>query len=109
MTREKELQIILNQSGADSTKAAQLIDEIVFLETQLRVLKKLPFIRVNDKDPSKQKSTPAARQYKEMLQQYNNTLKLFLKICGDFGDDQETESPLRAWLRKQNNEMESGQ
>ena len=102
MTREQELTIILKESGVESSKAAQLIDEIVFLETQLRVLKKLPFIRVNDKDPSKQKSTPAARQYKEMLQQYNNTLKLFLKICGDFGDDQETESPLRAWLRKQN-------
>lgn len=102
MTREAELKLILHESGKESAKATQLIEEIVFLEMQLRVLKKLPFIRVNDKDASKQKSTPAARQYKEMLQQYNNTLKLFLKICGDLGDDQEEESPLRQWLRQQN-------
>ena len=32
-----------------------------------------------------------------ILQQYNNSLKLFCKMCGDLKED-EAESPLRKWL-----------
>lgn len=50
---------------------------IDFLERQLKTLKDMPFIRVNPKDPSQQKTTPAAKQYKELLQQYINLVKAY--------------------------------
>ena len=80
-------------------KTEQLVDEIVFIEDPLNSLKKLPFICVNPKNPMQQKATPASRQYKELLQQYNNCLRLLYRITGDLGGDVEEESPLRAWLK----------
>ena len=88
---------------AESRKAARLIEEIAFLEDRLAELKKLPFMKIHPKDPARMKSTPASRQYKEYLQQYNNSLKLFLKLCGDLGDTEE-ESPLRKWLKSKGEE-----
>lgn len=99
--RKKELEKIV---GAEKlSEASVLIEEILFIEKKLEELKKLPFIRINPKDPAKQKSTPAARQYREMVQQYNNSLKLLLKISGDLGEVEE-DSPLRQWVRMQNGE-----
>jgi hypothetical protein len=79
-------------------KAEQLIDEVVFIEEQLVELKKLPFISVNPKNPMQQKVTPAAKQYKELLQQYNNSLRLLYRLSGDMGEVEE-ESPLREWVK----------
>lgn len=101
MTRSEELKKIITKAGTDNDlKAAQLIDEIVFIEERLKELKKLPFIAVNPKNPAQQKATPASRQYKEMLQQYNNSLRLLFRLSGDLGADQDEESPLRKWLRE---------
>ena len=95
MTREEELTGLV---GKDDLKVRQLIDEIVFIEKQLIEIKKLPFINVNPKNPMQQKATPAAKLYKELLQQYNNSLKLLLKVSGDL-DDTAEESPLRTWVK----------
>ena len=92
--RKEELEKI---AGSDPA-AAQLIDEIVFLEGNLEKLRRLPVIKVNPKNPEQQKATPAARQYKELLQQYTNSLKLLQRIAGRDGEEEET-SPLREWLR----------
>lgn len=101
MTRSEELKKIISKAGTDNDlKAAQLIDEIVFIEERLKELKKLPFIAVNPKNPAQQKATPASRQYKEMLQQYNNSLRLLFRLSGDLGADQDEESPLRRWIRE---------
>lgn len=94
-TRKNEL---LGLLGED-VKASQLVDEIVFIEGRLEELRKLPFIAVNPKNPAQQKATPASKQYKELLQQYNNSLRLLYHLSGDLGGEQEEESPLRAWLR----------
>lgn len=99
LTRADELREIVAKAGVEDAKTKQLIEELIFLEKGLDELKKLPFIKVNPNDPTKQKATPASRQYKELLSQYNNTLKLFLKIMGDLSGDEETESPLRAWVK----------
>lgn len=99
MTRKEELLKIINKTGSQNDiKAAQLIDEIVFIEEQLTELKKLPFIAVNPKNPMQQKATPASKQYKELLQQYNNSLRLLFRLSGDMGETEE-ESPLRKWLK----------
>lgn len=93
------LKIVCKAGDADRIKAERLVEEVVFLEKNLEELRKLPFIKFNPKDPTKQKATPAAKQYKELLQQYNNTMKLLLKISGDLNGETEEESPLRIWLK----------
>lgn len=99
MDRRKELESLLKGGAQDELKARRLIDEIVFLEEQMADLKRYPFIAVNPKNPAQQKPTAAGKQYKEFLQQYNNSLRLLLRITGDIGSDAEEESPLRAWLK----------
>jgi hypothetical protein len=99
MDRAGELKKIIIKDGSNNEiKASQLIDEIIFIENQLIELKKLPFISVNPKNPMQQKSTPAAKLYKELLQQYNNSLKLLFRLSGDAGEN-EQESPLRKWVK----------
>ena len=67
---------------------------MVFLETRLEELRKLPFIKVNPKNPVQQKTTPAGRQYKELLQQYINLIKALEKLS----ENENEISPLREWL-----------
>jgi hypothetical protein len=97
--RKKELlSLVIGVDESNKIKAEQLIDEIIFVEENLKELKKYPFISINPKNPAQQKSTPAAKQYKEFLQQYNNSLKLLFRLSGDIGDSEE-ESPLRKWIK----------
>jgi hypothetical protein len=98
MDRKSELLSLLKDGRQEELKARQLIDEIVFLEERMTELKQYPFIAVNPKNPAQQKPTAASRQYKEFLQQYNNTLRLLLRITGDIGETEE-ESPLRQWVK----------
>ena len=79
--------------------ASPLIDEVLYLENQLDTLRKLPKIRVNPNNPEQQKITPAAKLYKEYLQQYLNALKLLLNMTDDDNNNGE-ESPLRKWVKK---------
>lgn len=74
-----------------------LIEHIVGLENELDRLKKLPHIRVNPNNPELQKATPAAKQYKEFLQQYLNALKVLAKVSGK--ENETEDSPLREWVR----------
>ena len=75
-----------------------LIADVVELEAQLDVLRGLPKIRVHPDDPTKQKLTPAAKLYKEYLQQYINAIKVLQKRAGK--DETAEESPLRRWLNE---------
>lgn len=96
MTRKEELLKVFD--GIEGTKDVILpmIDDVVFLENQLQRLRTLPFLRVNPKDPSQQKPTAAAKQYKELLQQYNNCIKILAGVLRK--DAAEEESPLRTFL-----------
>ena len=91
--KEQLLQIIGNDAAL-----LKLADEVCFLETKLAELKKLPFINVNPKNTAQQKATPAAKQYKELLQQYTNCIKILEHICGEDGENDV--SPLRKWAAK---------
>ena len=97
MTRREELESTILENNR--SKCKKLIDEVLFMEARLEELKKLPQLKVDEKNPIRQKATPAAKQYKEMLQQYNNTLRLLYRINGDFGEDGDEESPLRLWTK----------
>lgn len=95
MNRRDELTELIKQNPA----AKPLIDEVLYLENQLDTLRKLPKIRVNPNNPEQQKITPAAKLYKEYLQQYLNALKLLLHMTDDDNNNGE-ESPLRKWVKK---------
>lgn len=75
-TREQQLLDMLDDAPDIKEVLRPTIEEMTFLETRLDELRELPFIRVNPKDPTQQRVTPAARQYKELLQQYNNCVKM---------------------------------
>ena len=103
MNRKDELLKIFDQ--IDDTKGiiAPMIDDVVFLELRLQELRQLPFIRVNPKNPADQKPTPAAKQYKELLQQYNNCIKILTGVLRK--DAPEEDSPLRAFLNSRRKEL----
>ena len=102
-TRKQELLQVFDQMDDQKGIIAPLIDDVVFLEDQLQDLRRLPFLRVNPSDPSQQKATPAAKQYKELLQQYNNCIKILTGILRK--DAAEEESPLRAFLNARKAEL----
>ena len=82
-------------------KSNNLLEEKTFLENRLEELRKLPFIKVNPKNLSQQKTTPAGKQYKELLQQYINLIKALEKLS----ENENEISPLREWL---NNHLGKG-
>lgn len=92
MTRETELKNLIKGNPT----LLPMVDDIIFLERQLEQLRTLPMIKVHPDDPNKQKSTPAAKQYKELLQQYINIIKVFMRATGVTEEDDE--SPLRKWM-----------
>lgn len=94
MDRKKELLKTIEYDPA----LMPLIDEVVFLEGRLEELKKLPFIKVHPKDPTKQKATIAQKQYKELLQQYVNIIRVLIRAIGT--DESDEESPLRKWVKQ---------
>lgn len=75
-TREQQLLDMLDDAPDIKALLTPTIEEMTFLESRLDELRKLPFIKVNPNNPTQQKATPAARQYKELLQQYNNCVKM---------------------------------
>lgn len=94
MKRKKELLDFIE----NDTTLLPLVDEIVFLEGELKKLRALPKIKVHPSDKTKQKATPAAKLYKEYLQQYTNCIKVLIKATG--ADETEEESPLRKWIKE---------
>lgn len=99
MTRKENL--IKALEGADMVLIENVIDEVIFLEKQLKALKKLPFIKVNPDNSAQQRATPAQKQYKELLQQYNNLIKLLFAASGQ--NESDSESPLRRFFNKRDN------
>ena len=97
MKRRDELKKIFEDVGESRTVIEPLIEDVVFLEEHLSDLRMLPFIRVNPNNPSEQKTTPAAKQYKEFLQQYNNCIKILCSVLRK--DAAEEDSPLRAFMK----------
>lgn len=96
MTRKEELTKIFENVEDTKGIIMPLIDDVVFLEEQLKELRKMPFIKVHPDYPEIQKPTAASKQYKELLQQYNNCIKIMTSIIRK--DAPEEESPLRAFI-----------
>jgi len=97
MSRYDELMQAVCPEEADRTLYGQLVAEFVQLEERMDYLRTLPQIKVHPSDPTKQKTTPAHKQYKELLQQYTNIAKILARYSGAENDNDD--SPLRAWAR----------
>lgn len=77
--RFKELIEITEKLGDDKKAVvAPLITEIVFMEGKLASLRELPHLRTHPKNPERQQTTPAGKQYKETMQAYLNAVKVVL-------------------------------
>lgn len=98
MSDRKEELLSLCKKG--KTEVLQLVEEILFIEEQLQEIKKLPFHKVHPNDNLRQKLLPAGRLYKDLLQQYNQCLKVFAGLTGN--DEEGKESPLRKWANARN-------
>ncbi len=79
--------------------ATELVGRLRFIRARLDDLEKLPFIEVKPGEPQKQRPTPAAKQYKELSQQYNSYIQTLLKTFGK-KDDNNNISPLREYFQK---------
>ena len=97
MSRYDEIMRAVCPEADDRTIYGNLVREFVELEERLDFLRSLPQIKVHPTDPTKQKATPAHKQYKELLQQYTNIAKILARHGAADGDT--AESPLRAWAR----------
>jgi len=98
LNRKEELEKLCGSLDESTRKIiGNIIEEICFIEERLEALRKLPFIEVNPKNAAQQRTTPAAKMYKELLQQYNGCIKVMLSACGK--SETTEESPLRTYLK----------
>ena len=98
MDRKEEL-IKLFEGSKNMPAITKLIDEALFLENKMEELQKLPFIKLHPNDPTKQKSTPAARLYTQLSGQYKYCLRSLVSLSGQ-NDLNDADSPLREWAKK---------
>lgn len=81
MTRLEELKTIFQNVDEDQRRLVdRLLEEVLFLENQMTDLKKLPFVRVHPQNPEIQKTTSAAKLYKECTQSYMNAIRILAGI-----------------------------
>ena len=79
MGRLEQLQEIFSSIDDDKKQVIEpLIVDVVYMEERLVELKALPHIRVDKKNPMRQETTPAFKQWKELQQQYLNAVKVLL-------------------------------
>lgn len=97
--RYSEIMALVPEESRDLV--GEVVEEIVFLEGKLGKLKTLPFIEINPSNPMRQRNTPAAKMYKEFLQQYINCIKVVENVIyrdKRLEGDELEESPLRKWF-----------
>lgn len=100
--RRKELADIFKDIEPNQRRLVdRLLDECVFLEERMEELKRLPFIRVHPTDPSKQKPTPAAKQYKETTQSYMNCVRILCSLLNKVEGVED--DPVQKFLERLNN------
>lgn len=79
--RKKFYQEIFESADEAERKLVdRMIDEVIYLEEQMTELKRLPFVAVNPKNPMQQKSTPAAKIYKDCMSQYANAVRILINV-----------------------------
>ena len=72
--------IAREQTAGRGRQEERLMDEVIFLEEKMIELKNLPFVQVHPKNPAMQKTTSAAKLYKECSQSYMNAIRILSSI-----------------------------
>lgn len=67
------------------------VRELVFMEQKMVEYKKLPFISVHPRNPALQKSTVAAKLYKETSAGYMNAVRVLLSALNKVDESAENE------------------
>ena len=94
MSRKNELLQIIG----DNTLLIPVVDEVIYLEQQLKELREKGFVKRNPRNLEQTKpDKDALRQYKDFSQIYDNKLRLIARVT-DAGEGEE-ESPLRKWAK----------
>lgn len=88
-------------------KAEIILENMEFIKGHLDRLKTLDFIRIHPTDPSKQKTTPAAKQYHDFLQSYNNLNLLLIRMMNFEKGDSENGEDINDRMEKLNEYIES--
>ena len=81
MKREETLQDIFKDIDDNEKELiSPLLDEVIFLETQMKYLRTLPQIKIHPTNNALQKKTEAAKLYKEYSQSYMNAIRILLGV-----------------------------
>ena len=93
MARLDDLKKVFEDIDADEKAIiGPLLEDVIFIEGRLAELRRLPMIRVHPKNPARQETTPAGKQYKEYMQAYLNAIKVLQVALNRAGATEE--SPL---------------
>lgn len=106
MERKQELNEIFKDVDENQRRLVdRLIDEVIYIESELTELKKLPSIRVHPKDSSRQEITPAGKLYKDMTATYMNAIRILCSLLSKVsGDDYD---PVAEFMEKIKNGTET--
>lgn len=90
--RLAQLREIFNSIDDDKKQVIEpLLCDVVYMEGRLISLKEMPHIRIDPKNPMRQETTPAFKQWKDMQQQYLNAIKVLMsalyKVESDAADE----------------------
>lgn len=99
MTRREELTKYIREKRPDDESILRpLVDDVIYLEVTMDELRKLPMVERHPSDQTKVRPSGSAKLYKELLQQYNNCMKLIL-VRESVNADGDEESPLRQYMK----------
>lgn len=80
MTADELKEVFANIDDDKKQLAYDTIDDYCFFMERIAELKKLPYIRIDQKNPQRQQLTPAAKLIKEYSQAVDNKRKTLLMI-----------------------------
>lgn len=102
--KEEIIKALVGISSEALSIISPLLDETIFIEETLEKLKEYPFIAVNPKNTMQQKYTVAYKQYKELYQQYTQSIKIILSLVEDKGESKD--SPLQQYFKNKMKKLE---
>lgn len=102
MTEKYQKRLEELQKSSNDPKLQKLFEEMVKLEQELDDLSGVEKYRRNPKNPAQIKIDPAFYAYHKTLGAYKEIVRVLLGKC----DDNNEESPLRAYLRSINSRDE---
>ena len=81
MKREETLKEIFKDVDENEQKLIDpLLEEVIYLEEQMKYLRTLPQIKVHPENNAIQKKTEAAKLYKEYSQSYMNAIRILIGV-----------------------------